>query len=113
MKSRLKTLKPRLGELKTSSLKVISADSWRAGKTSTERGYGYRWQQARLVHLRDNPLCVYCQREGRVTAASVVDHIVAHQGDETLMWDRANWQSLCQPHHDGQKKREEARGSRG
>jgi 5-methylcytosine-specific restriction endonuclease McrA len=111
--TRLKVLKPVLQTLNPDRVKTINSTSWRGAKTSAERGYGYRWQQARLVHLRDNPLCVYCQREGRVTAASVVDHIVAHQGNETLMWDRTNWQSLCKPHHDGQKKREEAGGSRG
>jgi len=111
MTARLKTLKPRLGELKAGRIKTISPDSWRSGKTTSERGYGSRWQTARLFHLRDNPLCVYCQREGFVRAATVVDHIVPHRGDEELMWNRDNWQSLCKAHHDGQKKREEARGS--
>lgn len=51
-----------------------------------------------------------CEREGRITAAKVVDHIIPHKGDQTLFWDKANWQSLCAPHHNRDKQREE-RGS--
>lgn len=51
-----------------------------------------------------------CEAEGRTTAASVVDHIKPHRGDQALFWDRANWQPLCKPHHDRDKQREE-RGS--
>ena len=69
------------------------------------RGYGGKWQRERLAYLHQNPLCVMCQAEGRVTAASVVDHIVPHKGDPKLMWDRGNWQSLCAPHHNSDKQR--------
>lgn len=49
-----------------------------------------------------------CQAEGRITAASVVDHIVPHKGDQALFWDvEGNWQALCKLHHDSQKQREE------
>jgi len=56
-----------------------------------------------------HPLCVYCEREGRVSAGCIVDHIIPHRGDMVLFWDRSNWQSLCKPCHDIVKKREEAR----
>lgn len=81
--------------------------SWRTDKrTSTERGYGYRWQKARAAFLSDpaNVLCVMCRREGRVEAATVVDHIVPHKGDSLLFWDMANWQPLCKRHHDSDKQ---------
>lgn len=68
-------------------------------QTSTERGYGYRWQQARAGYLRKHPLCVHCQREGRVEPATELDHIVPHRGDKDLFWSRANWQGLCRMHH--------------
>ena len=58
-------------------------------------------------HLRASPLCVYCLRDNRVTAASVVDHIVPHRGDESLFKDPNNLQSLCKPCHDSLKAREE------
>jgi 5-methylcytosine-specific restriction protein A len=36
-----------------------------------------------------------------VKAATVVDHIIPHQGDMTLFWDAdSNWQSLCKTCHD-------------
>lgn len=110
--SRLKTLGSRIKESAGSRVKVVTPGSWRSGKTSTERGYDYKWQKAREQHLRDNPLCVYCGRQGRTTAANIVDHIVAHRGDRGLFWDRDNWQSLCKLCHDSVKQAEEASGQR-
>ena len=87
--------------------------SWRTAKGgSTERGYGYAWQKARLVFLQSNPLCVMCQamKPPRVTAAEVVDHIIPHKGDQALFWDSENnWQSLCKTHHDTEKAEQEGR----
>ena len=87
---------------------TMQAGSWRTDKqTSAQRGYGYKWQQARAGYLAHNQLCVYCQREGRVTAATVVDHITPHRGDMALFWQRSNWQSLCRPCHDVTKAAQE------
>jgi 5-methylcytosine-specific restriction protein A len=44
---------------------------------------------------------------GELVAASVVDHIVPHRGDERLMWSESNWQSLCKPCHDAKTARED------
>lgn len=106
---KLKTLKPRLANAPASRVRVVESVSWRADKTSsTERGYGYRWQKARERFLAAHPLCVYCEREGRVTAASVVDHVTPHRGDDEMFWDQTNWQALCAPCHSSRKQREEA-----
>jgi len=78
--------------------------------TSAQRGYGYKWQQARDGFLKRNPLCVVCSRKGLVVAATVVDHITPHRGDMGLFWDRDNWQSLCKGCHDGFKQRLEKSG---
>ncbi|MYZ44205.1 HNH endonuclease [Schauerella aestuarii] len=105
---KLTTLKPRVA-LVGNRLATMQPGSWRTDKsTSAQRGYGYKWQQARLGYLRSHPLCCYCEREGRVAAATVVDHKVAHRGDMNLFWDKANWQPLCKPCHDSIKQREEA-----
>lgn len=105
----LKTLKPPLPVLKTARVAVMQPGGWRTDKqSSASRGYGYRWQQARARHLRSQPLCVMCQAEGRVTAATVVDHIVPHRGDQSLFWRESNWQSLCAHHHSSTKQREES-----
>jgi len=102
---KLKTLPPRIKPAPTHGLK--SADSWRSDKTSSERGYNYAWQVSRVRFLRAHPLCTYCQGDGRVTPATVVDHIIPHKGDQDLFWDESNWQPLCAPCHDQRKKREE------
>ncbi|VFR96504.1 Phage holin [plant metagenome] len=106
----------------------ITSGSWRAGKTSTQRGYGYRWQQERAEYLRLHPFCVRCldglglarasSGEAVINAcgdlglpvpwADLVDHIIEHRGNPALFWDRGNWQGLCQCHHSGDKQREEA-----
>jgi 5-methylcytosine-specific restriction protein A len=68
--------------------------------TATERGYDARWRAARRRFLMENPLCDTCNLKGRVAAATVVDHIVAHKGDQGLFWDETNWRSSCKPCHD-------------
>lgn len=68
--------------------------------SSAKRMYGYKWQQARDGFLARHPLCAYCEVEGRVTPATVVDHIKSHRNDPALFWNRANWQPLCKRHHD-------------
>ena len=68
-------------------------------ETAAQRGYDYRWQKVRAGWLRSHPLCVHCEAEGRVVAASEVDHIIPHKGDRALFWDNTNWQSLCHSHH--------------
>ncbi|CAA2107660.1 HNH endonuclease [Variovorax paradoxus] len=87
--------------------------SWRADKRKTaERGYGGRWQRERKAFLSkpENVLCVMCTAEGKVTQATVVDHKVKHEGDQTLMWDQTNWQPLCKRHHDSDKQMREKSG---
>ena len=105
---RLKTLQPRVtNKLPTRLATAPSADSWRSGKTSTERGYGYKWQKAREHFLRQHPVCVRCQAEGRAELATVVDHRIPHRGDQQLFWDEGNWDALCVHHHSSAKQAEE------
>ena len=104
----LTTLKPRVRTMATNRVAVMQPGSWRTNDmTSAQRGYGHKWRAARLAYLREHPLCVMCQADGHVTAATVVDHIVPHRGDQTLFWRRSNWQSLCAMHHSRDKQREE------
>lgn len=80
-------------------------------QTAAQRGYDSRWRRYRERFLAENPFCVYCQRLGRVTAATVVDHVVPHRGDRGLFWDPNNHQGLCKPCHDGAKKELEESGT--
>lgn len=71
--------------------------------SASNRMYDRRWQAASKDFLRRHPLCQCpdCQ-EGRVrvTASSVVDHIVPHKGDIDLFWNESNWQAMSKPCHD-------------
>ena len=67
--------------------------------SSTQRGYGYKWQQARAGYFRKHPLCVHCEAVGRFTAATDLDHIQPHKGDQVAFWDASNWQGLCKSCH--------------
>jgi 5-methylcytosine-specific restriction enzyme A len=71
-----------------------------------------RWNEHSRAFLRRHPLCRYCEELGRLTIATVVDHIVPHKEDRALFWDSDNWQSLCKPCHDSVKQREEKTGAR-
>jgi 5-methylcytosine-specific restriction protein A len=68
--------------------------------SSSERGYTRRWAKASRHYLAQHPLCVSCQARSETEAATVVDHIVPHRGDQGLFWDRGNWQPLCKRCHD-------------
>jgi 5-methylcytosine-specific restriction endonuclease McrA len=100
--------------------------SWRTDKgSSTARGYGYKWQQARAGFLRENPWCHRCLLEAGIATidpvqaltecqrlrvvpppADLVDHRIPHRGDMKLFWDRNNWEPMCTRHHSGEKQRE-------
>ena len=64
------------------------------------RGYDTKWREARKLFLKRNPLCQECLKHGKLTPATVVDHIVPHRGDQYLFWDQDNWQALCKDCHD-------------
>ena len=73
-------------------------------------GYDARWRKARRIHLASEPLCRTCKAEGRVTAATIVDHIVPHRGNYALFWDQTNWASICAHHHALKSTRERDEG---
>jgi hypothetical protein len=41
-----------------------------------------RWRKRARYQLRVQPLCAMCLEDGRLTAASVADHIEPHHGDQ-------------------------------
>ena len=75
--------------------------------TANSRGYNARWRRARKMFLAEHPLCAECEKNGRLTAATVVDHIIPHKGDQALFWDESNWQPLCKRCHDRKTVRED------
>ncbi len=50
-----------------------------------------------------------CERLGRITPATVVDHIKPHEGNPEMFWEEDNVQSLCKPCHDSKTAREDGR----
>lgn len=59
--------------------------------------YTETWRSLRLMVLTD---AMYtCAQCGMVQAELDVDHIVKHNGDPAVFWDRANLQALCKPCH--------------
>lgn len=77
-------------------------------RSAGKRGYNSKWQRKRKLFLKKHPLCEKCKAEGKYIEASVVDHIVPHRGDESLMWDENNWQALCKPCHDNKTGNEDS-----
>ena len=76
----------------------FSSDRMRGGADA--RGYNAEWRRARKAFLQKHPLCAECGKAGKLTPATVVDHIIPHRGDKRLFWDEKNWQPLCKSCHD-------------
>jgi len=53
--------------------------------TTHERGYGRQWQLLRQVVLNEEPVCRRCMARGRVTAATLVDHMF-HLAESTTQF---------------------------
>lgn len=54
-----------------------------------------------------HPLCAECERNGRTTEGTILDHIIP-LGEDGSENDPNNWQTLCGDCHD-EKTREESR----
>jgi len=68
----------------------------------------HEWRSLRRNFLIDHPFCEECRRNGKLTKATVVDHIVPiKQGGTTL--DENNLQALCAACH---SRKSIAEGSR-
>jgi 5-methylcytosine-specific restriction enzyme A len=78
----------------------------RQRQSAARRGYDSRWRKVRPCYLAKHPLCASCLGDGRLTAATVVDHVVPHRGDQDLFWNQGNWQGLCKRCHDAKTARE-------
>ncbi len=68
-----------------------------------------RWRKIRAQQLASEPLCRFCKRNGRLTPATVCDHVDPHRGDLAKFW-RGPFQSLCKTCHDSTKQTMEKSG---
>lgn len=73
----------------------------KARGTAAERGYDGDWREASRKYLRDHPYCECdaCRSSFAPHDADTVDHIVPHNGDLRLFWDRSNWRAMSWAHH--------------
>ena len=117
--ARLGFLKPSLATLDTRCVRAVHTDDpaqverarksevdrWRG--TPKERGYDAAWRKVRAAVLAAEPLCRFCDAEGRITPATIVDHIVpiAEAPDRRL--DTTNLRPLCKPCHDRRTARDQ------
>jgi len=73
--------------------------------TSNERGYNATWRRLRRMVLNREPLCRECLKEGRLTPATEVDHIVPLSQGGTN--DLENLQPLCHSCHSRKTAKED------
>lgn len=83
---------------------------WQGNSDSKRKITGRALQREREMLFKLEPLCRECAKHGRVTIASIRDHIInlAEGGEDT----RENTQPLCRPCSDV-KTAEEAKRGRG
>lgn len=73
--------------------------------------YGGAWPRIRARFLAEHPLCAVCQKEGRVTAAVEVHHVLPLSQGGTH--DEDNLMALCKACHSRITAREGGRWGRG
>ncbi len=69
-----------------------------------------KWSGLRKRHFKGQPWCVACRAMGRDVAGQCVDHVIPHRGDERLLLDPSNLQTLCFTCHNSAKHKIELRG---
>lgn len=73
--------------------------------------YGLQvWKKMRRAHRDRYPLCARCEREGRITPATLVHHKVPHRGDWDLFVSGDNLESSCDACHNRVEQSVEVRG---
>lgn len=90
--------------------RLLARPAWERPTPPPPRLRGRALQRRRARVFDREPLCVTCQAVGRVTLATILDHVIplAEGGPDT----EANTQPLCRPCHDAKSQAEAARGSR-
>ena len=71
-------------------------------KTAAQRGYDRDWRRLRNVKLTNDPICQCddCKRDGLLTKAEVVDHILPISERPDLRLTYANLRSMSKRCHD-------------
>lgn len=56
------------------------------------------WRSARLICLREEPICKYCRTDNHLAESKVCDHIIPIEWGGSLL-DRTNHQGMCASCH--------------
>ena len=93
----------------TSRCSKHQREAWAKPPTAAKRVTGRRLQVMRESLFSSNPLCVECERLGRVMLATQRDHItpLAEGGTD----DDSNVQGLCHACHEAKSMAESQRGT--
>lgn len=105
---KLTSLKPRVNKVDTRRCAALQRTAW-DGNNANKRLYkGRTLQRERERLFNSNPLCVECERQGRVTVATIRDHIIplAEGGKDVP----ENIQGLCAACHNKKTIKESKRG---
>lgn len=78
--------------------------------SAAERGYDRRWSKASASFRAENPLCQYCELDGRISPAALTDHLYPHRVFPGVFWVKHWWVASCKACHDGFKQRIERAG---
>jgi HNH endonuclease len=79
-------------------LAVSAQKSMKIGRfrgNPADRGYDAKWTGISLRYRKLNPFCAWCDQDGRVTLADLVDHIIPVRDRPDLVHDWKNIWSLC------------------
>jgi 5-methylcytosine-specific restriction enzyme A len=87
-----------------------TTDYDRSRGSAHSRGYDRAWVKLRTWWIKRNPLCAECEREGKLTVATEVDHMVPISRDRSRRLDPDNLQSLCHPCHVAKTARDKGIG---
>jgi 5-methylcytosine-specific restriction protein A len=68
--------------------------------TAAQRGYDRAWQRVRGAFLKAHPLCVECERRGKVRPAEVVHHLKPVEDFPELRLKWSNLEGLCRDCHE-------------
>ena len=83
----------RCAPLRTPKIDITDLD--RVAMTKLDHLYrSPRWGRIRKAQLTEHPLCKFCLEQGRLTVATIADHVEPHRGDINQFWV-GKLQSLC------------------
>jgi 5-methylcytosine-specific restriction enzyme A len=72
-----------------------SQSSWSSYGKNTFNYQSKEWRSLRKQILTAHPLCIECERQGRVVLAKICDHIIPVQDYNGSPLDASNIQPLC------------------